>query len=66
MKGSLKIILDFCPKCGSNSLRKNGTINNNKAKNECKNCGHQFVINNTKKTVTQSQKDLIDKLQLAS
>ncbi len=30
----------------------------------CKNCGHQFVINNTKKTVTQAQKDLIDKLLL--
>ena len=64
IKGSLKIQNDFCPSCGSNSIRKNGTIHNNKAKSECQNCGHQFVINNTKKTVTQAQKDLIDKLLL--
>ena len=64
IKGSLKILNDFCPKCGSNDLRKNGTIHNDKAKSECRNCGCQFVINNTKKIVTQVQKDLIDKLLL--
>ena len=64
IKGSLTIQNDFCPKCGSNNLRENGTIHNNKAKNECKDCGRQFVINNTKKIVTQAQKDLIDKLLL--
>ena len=64
IKGSLKIQHDFCPSCGSNSIRKNGTTHNNKAKNECKDCGRQFVINNTKKIVTRAQKDLIDKLLL--
>ncbi len=64
IKGSLKIQHDFGPSCGSNNLRKNGTTHNNKAKNECKNCGRQFVINNTKKIVTQAQKELIDKLLL--
>ena len=64
IKGSLKIQNDFCPNCGSNALRKNGTIHNNKAKSECKNCGYQFVINNTKKIVTQTQKDQGDKLLL--
>lgn len=49
IKGSLKTQNYFCPKCGSNSLRKNGTIHNNKAKSEWKNYGHQFVINNSKK-----------------
>ena len=64
IKGSLKIQHDFCPSCGSNSIRKNGTTHNNKAKNECKDCGRQFVINNTKRIVTRAQKDLIDKLLL--
>ena len=64
IKGSLKIQHDFCPSCGSNHLRKNGTTHNNKAKNECKKCGRQFVINNPKKIVTQAKKDLIDKLLL--
>ena len=64
IKGSLKIQPDFCPSCGSNHLRKNGTTHNNKAKNECKKCGRQFFINNTKKIVTQAKKDLIDKLLL--
>ena len=64
IKGSLKIQHDFCPSSGSNSIRKNGTTHNSKAKNECKNCGRQFVIKNTKKIVTQAQKDLIDKLLL--
>ncbi len=64
IKGCLKIPNDFCPSCGSHSLRKNGTIHNGKPKNECKKCGRQFVINNTKKTVTQAQTDLIDKLLL--
>ena len=64
LKGALKLENDLCPSCGSNNLRKNGTIHNNKAKNECKECGYQFVINNPKKIVTQSEKDLIDKLLL--
>ena len=64
IKGALKLENDFCPSCGSNSIRKNGTIHNNKAKNECKKCGRQFVINNPKKIVTKSEKDLIDKLLL--
>ena len=40
IKGCLKIQNDFCPSCGSNSLRNNGTIYNVKQKNECKKCGH--------------------------
>ena len=64
IKGALKLENDICPSCGSNDLRKNGRIHNNKAKNECQKCGYQFVINNPKKIVTQTQKDLIDKLLL--
>lgn len=64
IKGSLKILNDFFPKCGSNDLRKNGTIHNDKAKSECRNRGCQFVINNHKKIVTQVPKNLIDKLLL--
>ena len=37
---------------------------NNKTKNEGKKCGFQFVTNNPKKIVTQTQKDLINKLLL--
>ena len=64
IKGALKLENDVCPSCGSNDLRKNGTIHNNKAKNEWKKCGYQFVINNHKKIVTRTQKDLINKLLL--
>ena len=64
IKGALTIEQDFCPSCGSNSIRKNGTVHNGKKKKECKKCRRQFVLNNTKKSVTRSEKDLIDKLLL--
>ncbi len=38
IKGALTLENDFCPSCGTNSIRKNGTIHNGKKKNECKKC----------------------------
>ena len=53
-----------CPRCGSHETIKNGSIHNGKPKNKCKNCGRQFVINPTNKTVSDETKQLIDKLLL--
>ncbi len=43
---------------------KNGSIHNGKPKRQCKECGRQFVINPTNKTVSDETKQLIDKLLL--
>jgi hypothetical protein len=43
---------------------KNGSIHNGKPKRQCKECGCQFVINPTNKTVSDETKKLIDKLLL--
>ena len=55
---------DSCPNCGSKRVIKNGSIHNKKSKYTCKSCGRQFVKNPTKTSITQQQKDLIDKLLL--
>ncbi len=41
-----------CPKCGSYHTIKNGSTHNGKPKRQCKDCGRQFVINPTNKTVS--------------
>ncbi len=53
-----------CPNCGSHPTIKNGSIHNGKPKRQCKECGRQFVINPTNKTVSDQTKQLIDKLLL--
>ncbi len=53
-----------CPNCGSHHTIKNGSIHNGKPKRQCKECGRQFVINPTNKTVSDETKQLIDKLLL--
>ena len=53
-----------CPNCGSHHRIKNGSIHNGKPKRQCKECGRQFVINPTNKTVSDETKQLIDKLLL--
>jgi len=53
-----------CLTCSSEHLIKNGSVHNGKPKYRCKACGHQFVVNPTKTTVSQSIKQLIDRLLL--
>lgn len=53
-----------CPRCGSEHTIKNGSTHNGKAKNQCKDCGRQFVVNPKNKTVSNETKQLIDKLLL--
>jgi insertion element IS1 protein InsB len=53
-----------CPRCGSHHSIKNGSTHNGKPKRQCKNCGRQFVINPTNKTISTETKLLIDRLLL--
>ena len=53
-----------CPRCGSYHTIKNSYTHNGKPKNECKDCGRQFVINPSQKKVSDETKQLIDKLLL--
>ncbi|MFM6377302.1 MAG: hypothetical protein ACKPH1_28450, partial [Microcystis panniformis] len=53
-----------CPNCGSHYMIKNGSIPKGKPKRQGKECGRQFVINPTNKTVSDETKQLIDKLLL--
>ncbi|CAN2040506.1 hypothetical protein GMMP15_1830001 [Candidatus Magnetomoraceae bacterium gMMP-15] len=40
-----------CPKCGSENIIKNGSINNRKQKFACKECLRQFVENPQNKII---------------
>ena len=51
-----------CPECGAHDSTKNGSVG--KPKRECKACGRQYVVNPTKKTISQETWDLVDKLLL--
>ena len=53
-----------CTSCGSCHTIKNGSAHHGKPKNQCKDCGHQFVINPSQKIVSEETKQLIDKLLL--
>ena len=53
-----------CPSCDSYHTIKNGSAHNGKLKNQCKNCGRQFVINPSQKIVSEETKQLIDRLLL--
>lgn len=53
-----------CPSCESKLIVKNGKIHNGKQNYKCRDCGRQFVQNRQQKIISQSTKDLIDKLLL--
>lgn len=53
-----------CPKCSSNNCVKNGSVHNGKPKNQCNDCGRQFVDDPENVPVSDETKDLIDKLLL--
>jgi predicted RNA-binding Zn-ribbon protein involved in translation (DUF1610 family) len=57
----LQISIFRCPKCGSYHTIKNGSTHNGKPKRKCKDCGRQFVINPSNKTVSDETKELIDR-----
>lgn len=56
--------LPHCPSCNSKQIVKNGKIHNGKQNYKCRECDRQFVENPRNKIITQSTKDLIDKLLL--
>lgn len=53
-----------CPSCESKQIVKNGRIHNGKQNYKCRDCGRQFVENRQQKIISQSTKNLIDKLLL--
>lgn len=53
-----------CPSCGSDHTVKNGSTHHGKPKRLCRNCGRQFVNSPTQKIVSQSERQLIDRLLL--
>jgi transposase-like protein len=53
-----------CPSCESKQIVKNGKIHNGKQNYKCRDCGRQFVENRQQKIISQSTKNLIDKLLL--
>ena len=55
-----------CPVCQSPKVKKNGHIHNGKQNYKClaSNCSRQFVLNRTKKYISDSEKELIKKLLL--
>lgn len=54
----------ICPRCGSERTVKNGRIHNKKPKHKCQECGRQFVANSTKKYISSSVLDQIDRMLL--
>lgn len=53
-----------CPSCEHDKTIKNGHIHNGKQRYQCKDCGRQFVLNPTKKVISDETKERIDKLLL--
>ncbi len=51
-----------CPNCNSGNIKKNGHIHNGKQNYRCKDCGRQFVSRCQKKTVSDFEKNIIEKL----
>ena len=54
----------ICPRCGSQRTVKNGRIHNKKPKRKCLDCGRQFVENSTKKYISSTTLDYINKMLL--
>jgi transposase-like protein len=53
-----------CPKCGSLQTIKNGSTHNGKPKCQCNQCGRQFVLNPSQKTVSEETKQLMGRFLL--
>jgi len=55
-----------CPRCGSQTIVKNGSIHNKKQKYACKECGRQFIENpqNKNQPISEDIVKIIDKLLL--
>ena len=53
-----------CPNCQATQIIKNGTIHYGKPKWKCKVCGRQFVANPSQHRISDSTRQLIDKLLL--
>ncbi len=49
----------ICPACGSGRHKKNDPIHNNKQNHLCKDCGRQFVADNTQKRISEATRQLI-------
>lgn len=59
-----------CPGCGSERLKKNGTIHNKKQKYQCNDCRRQFVENSQNKKISPAKRErvnarLLEKISLA-
>ena len=53
-----------CPNCGSHRITKNGINATGKQNHKCKVCGRQFVLDPLKSPISNSTKELIDRLLL--
>lgn len=53
-----------CPSCEYDKTIKNGHIHNGKQRYRCKACNRQFVLNPTKKVISEETREHIDKLLL--
>jgi len=53
-----------CPHCQATQTIKNGSIHSGKPKWKCKVCGRQFVANPSQQRISDSTKQIIDKLLL--
>lgn len=51
-----------CPKCNSGNIKKNGHIRSGKQNHRCRDCGRQSVNGSRKKTVSDFEKNIIEKL----
>lgn len=49
----------LCPKCGSEAIKKNGSIHNGKQNHKCLVCGRQFVENPQNKVIPNEKKSEI-------
>ena len=56
------LILD-CPNCKSSHYKNNGSVRG-KRKNQCLDCGRQYILEPKKKTISKKTWDLVDKLLL--
>jgi insertion element IS1 protein InsB len=56
--------MTVCPSCESERVVKNGRIHNGKQNHKCKACSRQFVMNPTKKTISEETRERIARLLL--
>ena len=53
-----------CPRCGSDRIKKNGSIHNKKQKYQCNDCKRQFVENPKNVIISTETRNLTDRLLL--